>query len=59
MNDPAIEIRDDHAFVNGVENRLEESLFVGEPEQVVLNFLGAHAPETFDEFIEEAGIHRG
>ena len=59
MDDPAIEIRDDHAFVNGIEDGLEEPLFVGQPEQVILNFLGAHAPETFDQFIEKAGIHCG
>ncbi len=50
-------IGDDDAFVDGVEDGLEEALLAGEPQQVILDFLRPDAPDALDEFFEEAGGH--
>ena len=55
--DLALEIGDDHAFVDGVEDGFEEAFFIGEPEEATLDFFGADAGDAFEDFIEEAGVH--
>ncbi len=57
--DAPVEVGDDDAFVDRVEDRLEKTLLVREPQQVALHFLRAHPPDAFDEFVEKAGVHAG
>ena len=57
VSDAAGGVGHNNAFLNRVEDRLDQSLFLREPEQIILNFLRPYAPETFDEFIEEPGFH--
>ena len=54
---PPVQIGDDHALVDGVEDRLEETLLIRQPQQIALHLLRAHAADAFDEFVEKAGVH--
>ena len=57
VTDPALQIGDDHAFVDGVEDGFEEAFFIGEAEEAALDFFGPDAGDAVEEFIEEAGVH--
>ena len=46
------------AFVERVENGLEEAFFIRKPEDVIAHFFRAHAPDAFEQFVEKAGVHR-
>ena len=55
-NAPA-DVGHDHPLVDGIENRLQKTLLIGQPQQIALHILRAHAPETFDKLVEKPGIH--
>ena len=55
--DPALEIGDDDALVDRVEDCFQEAFFVCEAVQIILDLLGADASDPFDQFVEKTGVH--
>ena len=57
VSDAARRISHDDAFLDGVEDGLDQALFVRELEKVILHLLRAHASETLDQLSENTGFH--
>ncbi len=48
----------DDPFLDGIENRLEETFLLGEAEQIILHLLRSDAAEALNQFFEESRFHR-
>jgi hypothetical protein len=50
-------IRDDDSFLDRIENCLEKTFFLREPQKIILHFLWPDFAEAADQFVNKTGFH--
>ena len=50
-------VNDNDAFLNGLEDRLQQSAFLGEPQKMRVETLGIQLVQSFDQFVKKARFH--
>ena len=57
VRDPALGIGHNDAFLDGIENRLKETFFLGQAQKIILHLFRPDAPEPLDEFFKKTSFH--
>lgn len=57
VSDPGVGVGHDNAFLDRVEDRLDEAFFLRQPEQIIFNFLRPDAAEALDQLLEKTRFH--
>src|SRR6266436_10405164 len=57
IRDPAFGISHDDAFLDGIENSLQETFLLGQAQKIILHFFRPDALESLDEFLKKTGFH--
>ena len=58
ISDAPVRIGHDDPFLDGVEDGLEETFLLREPQEIILHLLRPDAAESLDQFLKEPGFHR-
>src|SRR5205823_7794754 len=57
IRNPAFRVGDNDAFLDGIENCLEETFLLRQAQKIILHLLRPDAPESLDEFLQKTGFH--
>jgi len=57
VSDASAPVRNNDALLDRIEDCFDQSFFLCETQQIILNFLRSDAPEPFDQLVDEAGLH--
>jgi len=59
ISDAPLRVRDDDAFLDRIEDRLDEPFLLREPQQIMLHVFRPNLAEATDQLVEKAGLHGG
>ena len=57
IRNPPFGIGHNDAFLDGIENRFQETFLLGQAQKIILHFFRPDAAEPLDEFLKKTGFH--
>src|SRR5437867_1949705 len=57
IRDPAFGIGHNDAFLDGIENRFQETFLLGQAQKIILHLFRPDAAESLDKFFKKTGFH--